>query len=337
MRRAFFLCCVLCGGLITARPAGAQFGGGGFGGGQPVAPSPEEARPIQLEIAILNVTSDENPAKRLDEEQQLTRLERLETEGKLAGIQRLKLNLVANQQSQLQTGETVQMVVGRSMRPPGADPNTRGGFGGPPSEIMRSQQIGTMVQAIARPTETGALVEIKLERTGYNAPRPPAAPDAPPPDAPKTNQMTVSTTVALLEGENQIIGGMQSSKDGDKTTEETWVLARIKLGPAQKKAAAMLRIFQLQNIAAKDAVEVISSVFDRAGVRAVADPRTNTMLVVSAPDDTLQEIEAILQKLDQNASAPAVPQVRKLEPIPDETLPARKKPSSGVDPLSPGT
>lgn len=306
MRRAFILCGVLCGGLVTTMPARAQFGGGGGGFGPAVAPPTQDARPVQLEIAILNVSSGENPALRLNEEQQLARLERLEAEGKLAGIQRLKLNLVANQPSQLQTGETVQIVVGRT-RPPGTDPNTRGGFGGPPSEMTRSQQIGTMLQATARPTDSGAVVEIKLERTGFNAPRPQAAPDAPPPEAPRTNQMNVSTTVALREGQNQIIGGMQSSKDGDKTIEEAWVLAKVKVGPADKPAAAQLRIFQLQNIAANEAVKVISTVFDHPGVRAVADVRTNQLLVVSAPSDLVQEIEAVLMRLDENTASPAEP------------------------------
>lgn len=326
MRHAFILCGVMCSGLVTTMPAWAQFGSGGGGFGPAVAPPPQDARPIQLEIAILNVPSGENPAQRLNEEQQLARLERLEADGKLAGIQRLKLNLVANQQSQLQTGETVQMVVGRT-RSPATDPNTRGGFGGPPSEISRSLQIGTMLQATARPTDAGALVEIKLERTGFNAPRPPAAADAPPPETPKTNQMTVSTTVALREGQNQIIGGMQSSKDGDTTIEETWVLAKVTVGPSEKPAAAQIRIFQLRNIVANEAAKLISTVFDRPDVRAVADVRTNTLLVISAPDDTLKEIEAVLMRLDENNVSSAPPSnPLNLKPVADPFLPAPSKP-----------
>ncbi len=317
----------------------AQFGQGGFGGANRANQPPEDARPIQLDIAIINVAAGDEPAKPLNEEQQLARIERLEADGKLAGIQRLKLHLVANQQAQLQAGETVQMLVGRAARFPGGDPNNRGG-GFPAQEMTRAQQVGTLVQATARPTDAGAIVEIKLERSGVSVPRPAANAEAAP-ELPKTNQVTISTTVLLREGKSKIIASAQSSKEGDKPAEEVLVTARVTVGAADTKTVSQLRIFHLQNISAKDAVEVISTVFDQGHLRVVADPRTNVILVASAPEDTLQQVEAVLLKLDE---ATAAPKVQRLVPIPDTSAPAfvappaRKTPTARdtLDDLAPG-
>ncbi len=324
MRRSLFMLCAISGGFLQT-VAFAQFGsgGGGFGSGSTPSKPPviadEDLRPIQLEIAILDVPAAEAGQPALKDEQQIARLERLEADGKLAGLQRLRVTLIANQPSQFQLGETVQITVGRT-RPPG-DPAARGGFAGQFSEATRAQNIGTLLMATARPVTGGALVDLKLERSGLNAPKPAEGADAALSEAPRTRQLTVNSTVLLPEGETKIISSSLHSR-GDGAREETWVLARVAVGPVNKpQGVSMISIFHLKNTRAKDAADMITSVFDHGNVRAIADARTNTALVVSAAENEMKQIEAILQKLDENVAAPVVPKVELREFVPDNSEP----------------
>ncbi len=349
MRRSLFVLCVITSSLATQ--ASAQFGSGS-GGGRPSGPPagtfgapakpvvpPEDLRPIELEITILDIAGAETAKTKLTDEQQLNRLERLEAEGKVAGVQRMKLNLVSNVPSQLQQGETVQITVGRTRSPGSPDPASRGGFGGM-SEVTRAQNVGTLVQATARPIASGAVVELKLERSGVTASRAPEASDTASVDSPKTNQLTVSTTLVLREGETKIVTSSHHTK-GESLREESWVLARVTVAPPEKTPAVSgIRIFHLQNTSAKDTVELIASLFESKPVRAVADVRTNTVIVVSAPEDEMQQIEAILMKLDEGTAALS-PTTTRLVPIPENAAPlfnpapSRKLPTAppGRDPL----
>jgi len=91
-------------------------------------------------------------------------------------------------------------------------------------------------------------------------------------------------------------------------------------------------------------VTMIGTLFNRDDVRTVADPRTNTIIVASAPPDVLEQIEAILMKIDESPTAAAAPQVRKLVPIPEDSAPlfnpnqrSRKvPPRDPLDDLNPG-
>ena len=289
-------------------------------GASPAKPV-EDVRPMQLEIAILDVAADRTPGKPLKEDEQLARLERLETEGKLAGVQRIRLNLVANEPAQFQQGETVRLTVGRTMRPSDRDPSGRGGFGaGSFGDVTQAQQVGTLIRATARPVANGAVVELAVERSGATNPRPPAA-DGAPPESPKVNQLNVKTTLVLRDGERTIIASGTTS-DADRPQEETWIVARVTVAPPQQApAAAMIKIFHLKNVAADSTVTMIGTLFNRDDVRTVADPRTNTIIVASAPSDVLEQIEAILMKIDESPTAAAAPQVRKLVPIPEDSAP----------------
>lgn len=322
MRRSLFFLCALC-ASFNQTVSYAQFGsgGGGFGPATSPAISDDDLRPIQLEIAILDALPADAGAPALKDEQQIARLERLEADGKLTGVQRMKVSLIANQSSQLQTGETAQITVGRT-RPPGSpDSSGRGGFSSQFSEMTRAQQVGTMLMATARPVAGGALVELKLERTGLHVPKAPEAADAPPTEAPRTRQLTVNTTVLLPEGESKVISSSLHPK-GDNAREETWVLARVTVSPPSKpQAVSMISIFQLKNTSAKDAADVITAVFDRGGVRAIADSRTNTAIVVSAAENEMKQIEAILQKLDENTGTTVAPKVELRELAPDNSAP----------------
>lgn len=351
MRRSLFMLCAM-GGCLIPCASSAQFDGG-RGADRGLSPSPPKAsairdddlRPIQLEIAILDAPAADAGQPALKDEQQISRLERLESEGKLTGLQRMKVSLIANQQSQFQMGETAQITVGRTMSPGPRDSGGRGGFGPSFSDVTRAQQIGTMLMATARPVENGALVEVKLERSGLTTPKPSENPDTPA-EQPRTHQLTVNTTVLLPEGETKVVSSSLRSRS-DGTREETWVLARAVVGPMNKPAGvAVIKIFQLKNTSAKDAADVISAVFDHGGVRAIADARTNTAIVVSAAENEMQQIEAILQKLDENgAIQPAQRLLNKLEPIPesaplfnpDLTPPNERKPfvAPGFEPLIP--
>jgi hypothetical protein len=328
MRRAFVLFGVVWGSLITTMPAWAQFGGGG-GFGPPVAPKPaDDPRPIQLEITILDIAAAQKVGKQLSEEEQIARLEQLEAESKATGVHRYKLNLVSNEPGEFQQGETVQMTVGRNVR--GAAPNDPagrgGGFGVAMGDVTRAQQVGTMIRATARPVATGAVMELVVERSGTTNPRPAVDGNAPQ-EYPKVSQLTLKTTLVLKEGRKTIIASGITT-NADRPNDETWVLARVVVGPAEKNDTAMIKIFHLQNVEANATATMISKLFNRGDVRAIPDTRTNTIIVASAPEDVLQQIEAILMKLDEPASAAVAPQVRKVVPVSDplfETLPNIRK------------
>ncbi len=317
MPRLLFILCTLGGVLLPAATfAQTEDRGARLNPDKPPVIADDELRPIQLEITILDAPAAEAAQPALKDEQQIARLERLETEGKLIGVQRMKISLIANQPAQFQMGETAQITVGRTRAPGAPDPGGRGGFGSSFADVTRAQQIGTLIMATARPVAEGAVVELKLERSGLSTPKPPEGPDAPS-EAPRTRQMTVNTTLLLREGETKIVSSSLQSK-GD-SREETWVLARAVVGPLNKPpGVAMISIFQLKNIAAKDAATMITTIFDRGGVRAIADVRTNTALVVSAAEADMKQIEAILSRLDENPGPPAALKLKKLEPIPED-------------------
>ncbi len=339
MRRLLFLICAM-NGCLMATSAFAQFGNAGFG--NPAVQPPvaiEDSRPIQLDITLIDIAGEDASKNKLTDEQQLSRLERLKSEGKLAGVQRLRMNLLSNQSSQLQQGETVQVPVGRTRAGSPDQIGGRGGFGGQASmqEITQARQVGTMLSAIAKAVPGGAIVDLKLERSGLTMSRQPEAADAPPPEPPKTRQLTTNTTVMLREAETKIVGMFQSAR-GESQREETWVLARVAVAPPEKTpAVSSIRIFHLKNSSAKDTVEVIASIFESKHVRAVADVRTNTVIVVSAPDDEMQQIEAILMKLDEGVAAAAPPTTTRLVPIPANDAPLfNPAPSRKPTPVPPG-
>ncbi len=65
---------------------------------------------------------------------------------------------------------------------------------------------------------------------------------------------------------------------------------------------AQIKVFALQNSAARDVLDVIDSIFGEETLRFAADERTN-MVVVKGRPDTLAEVEAVLVRLDEAQAA----------------------------------
>lgn len=294
MRHSMLLVC-LTSISLGATTAFAQFGGGGVGAAAQVPVPAADVQPIELEICILDVAGPAAP-QRLTDEQQLQRLERLESEHKLVGAQRFKLSLIPQQPAQLQVGETglVPMANRGGFAARGGNP---GGPGGAVALEMR-QNAGTMIQAMAKPMTRGVLVDLKIERTGLTASRP-ETPDAPA-ESPKPRQLNISTAVQMFEADAKIIGGIQTAK-GDGTQEETWIVARAKFGPPVEAKLALTTVYTLKVVQASEAAELLRSLFEVPNARFIPEIRTNTLLV-QAPDEIMKQVEPLLRMLDERAA-----------------------------------
>lgn len=294
MRRSMLLVCLTSVSLATTT-AFAQLGAGGIGAGGQVPAPAEDLQPIELEIAILDVLGPASQVH-LTDEQQLQRLERLESERKLVAVQRFKLCLIPQQPAQLQVGETALVPVGSNR---GGFPARGGNPGGPGGAVaLERQNVGTMIQAMAKPMTRGVLVDLKIERTGVTASRPEAA-DAPA-ESPKPRQLNISTAVQMFEADAKIVGGIQTAK-GDGNQEETWVVARAKIGPPVEAKPALTTVYTLKVVQASEAAELLRSLFEVPNARFIPEIRTNTLLV-QAPDEIMKQVEPLLRMLDERAA-----------------------------------
>lgn len=273
----------------------------------PAAAAPN-ARAVTVDVTILDVSS----AGRLAGEvaaaapaEQLQRLRELESQGKVAGVSRMRLATLENQPARAQFGESVSMVVGRQLQylPRGREGGSPGG--NPVSEIRQSVSVGTLVTAVTRVQDDGAIVvALKLERTTPATGKPADGADGT--DIPRTKTFTVDCTTAVNDGETQVVSSrLVQREDG---LEETWVLVQARANPAPQRAAQanaasdlqQLKIFHLKQVDAADASEILTNLLSdrRPELRMGIDPRRNA-LVVRGDAQQLQVIEALLLKLDE--------------------------------------
>jgi type II secretory pathway component GspD/PulD (secretin) len=216
-------------------------------------------------------------------------------------VSKFRLTALENQQSRLQFGEHVPLVTGRNVFGGGRE-------GRPQVGATYSQTaVGTMISAVARVEDGGAvLAELKFERSSV-APRPAEAAEADPAAPQGTTTVSVQTSIRLNPGEPLLVGGRQT---GGKEASQTWIVltASVAAGGAKpavaepKPAAAaaideQFKILSIVNASAPELAAVLSQIFQREPVRIAVDVRTNSLLLRGSPD-TLEIMRNVVLRLD---------------------------------------
>lgn len=81
-----------------------------------------------------------------------------------------------------------------------------------------------------------------------------------------------------------------------------------------RRVPETVKVIQLKHAQATDVTDVLKQLYDQGPAKIASDPRTNSV-IVSGPENQLQEIEALLLKLDEAGTVP--PQVKHFEINPE--------------------
>jgi hypothetical protein len=251
----------------------------------------------------------------------------LDKQGKLDRTVRIRMSTVEGQPAMVQVGERVPVATSRNMTG-----RMRGGFSQiPPRESREPARetprdappedgaftysysmfnVGTLISATPRVDDRGSiLLEFKAEQSRLaDAPR---RDGDVPGEAWAQRQRTVTinsqSTLRLTPGEPALVDAIQTSGDNESAGEFIVVTAHLDDSPSGRRAAAdapvaELKIFALTAANARESVKVLQQLFANSQVRLTADERTNSVLAHGQPGK-LQEVEAILMRLDQAGAA----------------------------------
>lgn len=254
---------------------------------------------VQLQVMIVNAVDHS-----VDLGQKLSgktedvhqRLHELVESGTVEEIQRIVTSINDGHPATVQVGDRV----------PVANRQSRGGRTIATSYSMTD--VGTLVVATPRIEGDSVRLELQVERS-HLEPLTTDTTDAEnaPADPPKTESMTVTSTVTLTSGMTSVVGSMEKHAAGKTRSVFTLVSATIESRSAagetvSKNSDMQLKIFQLQHLAASDAAQLIDSMLSSArdgSLRLGVEGRLNALIVRGNNQDELLEIEALLARLDQ--------------------------------------
>ncbi len=98
----------------------------------------------------------------------------------------------------------------------------------------------------------------------------------------------------------------------DDATAKTLTPSPSPGGRGEPEGSASVKVFALQHAQATEVAEILKQVYDRGPSKIVPDARTNSV-IVTGPDAQVQEIEALLLKLDDAGQSKPVVSVTPLE------------------------
>ena len=318
MKSSFSLATVVCLLALPAWAAGPE--------------GPASGRLVTIDVLIAEINNSTAEASKGEgaegkaDHRELTAMELLEMDrqGKLARSTRVHLSALEHQKATVQVGERIAVPSGRSMvgRGGGFAPRRADGETAPPqfATSYTMENVGTLVAAAARvETPEWIIIEIKLEKSWYEQPQADAGDrDESPLDVRRPKMLTLSgeASIRLRSGDPTLVQSFGSQAPGEQTTQYVVVTAGTdkESAPAppaaDTSAEASIKIFDLKNIEANSAADVIRVVGGKS-LQVAFDARTNQLILKGSPVD-LARFEALLQKLDE---APAHPQ-SPMEPHP---------------------
>lgn len=212
-----------------------------------------------------------------DVRKQLNELEKAE---KIKVLDRLKLSTVEDVQTMVQVGKQTSVVRG-------------GGFGGGRGGVVSREQVGTLANLTARADGDRVVMNLQVEKS-FVSPG-----DDDDQTAASTHQMTVQSTVSVKSGDALVVGG-QTFKQG-KTVRHMTVIVAPRIATARKEVA-LTQIFTLQHAEVAGAGAVLKELYPAGQLKFSVDVRTNS-LIVHGEEKQLQEVEAILLKLDEKPTS----------------------------------
>jgi type II secretory pathway component GspD/PulD (secretin) len=226
--RSIALASVLIGCVAWTNVASAQ--PGGLGGGTAPQSLPEDAgKLITFELILI----DRGPEQLTGEKGKQPTAEqilKLEEQGKLGGVQRLKLVALENAEARLTLGETAPVVTGRT-RTGGQGGGGFGGGGFPGSESITYMDLGTTVVLTSRVEKDGSVVaQFNVQRANF-APQKPVekvdGQETPVAAPPRRLTSTISTAARIAPGQTAVLCGQQTLTGS--TPSELWVLVTAKV------------------------------------------------------------------------------------------------------------
>jgi type II secretory pathway component HofQ len=256
---------------------------------------------VTIEVSIVEFSGSGERGAGLDPEAAekfVARLRELETEGKLAGLSRVRLATTAGQLTTAQFGERATVAT----RTPFGPRDRGAGFSNTPTTITRAD-YGTLISALPRVDEDGTiLIDLQVEKSGQaRKPRGGADGDAaaealPPPET----TISTKTTVRLRSGKTVVAQAMESASGKEST--QTVILVSARVDEREVRAAAdgarrKLNVFYLKFAAAEDVAKVLLSVFGDKGQAIAADVRTNAIIVSGSPEK-VEMIKLLVEQLD---------------------------------------
>jgi type II secretory pathway component GspD/PulD (secretin) len=287
--------------------------GGLLGGRATPEPGPAgKAVSFSLVIVEVNKAGKQKPVIDLSSAEKIPDVIRtLEEKGELSVMSRVRLASLEQMPCSVQIGEQRPVATGRSA----AFPSGRGGGSERVAGQMSYQMtnVGTMVQITSRVEDDGAVIaELNLSASRLT---PAGKPEEDGEILPqRTTTMSTQSTVRIPKDQGVIVSGSQTM-DGDESRETLIVVsAHVDSSPSAASARAtsaedkvatdkaaeaevILRTYALQNASADDTAKLLLAVANFP-IQATADPRTN-QLIVRAPSEGQNEVEAILRKLDE--------------------------------------
>lgn len=258
--------------------------------------SPRTGRMVTVEVLLVDGPSDVVRGIESADEP-LKQLQRLEEEEALSGVTRIRVTTLEQQPASVQFGQRINL---RSAAGPG------GGFpgGGRGASMVRGENTGTLLSATARvESDESIVLNLQFEQSRLASPRerdPSAGED--PSAPPDVGTITAQTTLRVVSGGVEVLGGGRTSTG--KTSEQSLILVTAKAGPAIAATALRadtergeFKIFHLAHASADGIAQLLTQVFLGRPVRAVADTRTNSVLVRGDTQE-LEVVEALLARLD---------------------------------------
>ena len=214
----------------------------------------------------------------------------LEGAGKLVSLSRYWVSLVENQVSELQFGERVQVVVGRT--------NLGGSRGVQESSVY--EEIGTKLSMVGRVDGDSVLVQMDLNQTRLiPAPAKPEGEASETVARPRNATTTFKSTLTIPPGKTAVAGGRETQTD--KGIVQTWLLVSGHAEEEKPKVAAdepKVKIFRLINAKAEGVAIVMQGFFAAENVRIGVDARTNS-IIARGDEKSLQILYQLLTALDQ--------------------------------------
>ncbi len=272
-----------------------------YGAAEPKAPTSHAPRAIALEVLIVGTKGgpkDEHAAELSGPSDKVAaRLRKLESEGQIVVIDRIRLTTVENQKTLVQGGRAAPVASGRTLV----------GRGGPPQTSYRQQSVGTLISATARVDGDVVIVELQVEKSELER-----RPSKPQPDDEfvplGTETLTSQATVRIESGKTVLASGLERRADAERSGQLVLASARL-LGsssdtkahaPAGGAAERRVRVFALKSASAENVAAVIKAILGdhSSRIRLGVDSRTNSLIVSAEKEQDLDLVENLLGVLD---------------------------------------
>ena len=241
-------------------------------------------------LITIQVTLAETPVVGDGKEMSAEKVAELEKKGNVISQSRYWVSLVENQRSELQFGERVQVVAGRT--------NLVGGRG--MQETMVYENVGTKLGLVGRIDGDSILLQLELDQTRLlPASAKPEEGAGESSMRPRTATTTFNSTLTIPLGKTVVAGGREIETDKGKV--QTWLLVSATAEGENRELVeeeSQVKIFRLTRAKAESLASVLQGVFSGENVQIGVDDRSNSLIARGHPK-TLETMYRLIMALDE--------------------------------------